>query len=290
MSVKIIQERLESYKCLSEFEEELALREITQEVALAALSRTDFFKHAAFQGGTALRIFYSLNRFSEDLDFILKVPYKAFRLEGYLKAVSEELKAYGYAIETSDRSQADDTVKKAFLKDDSIGKVLQLQYLKANRSMRKIRIKLEVDSNPPAGSGSEVKYHDFPFAFASTLQNMPSLFAGKLHALLCRQYTKGRDWYDFVWYIARAVAINFDFLGAALEQTGPWEGRKLNIDLDWCVTALNQKITSVDWTDAKNEIRGFVRKNELPSVELWSTEFFLDRLQAYVARTRLQTL
>jgi predicted nucleotidyltransferase component of viral defense system len=286
MSVKIIQERLESYKCASEFEEEQALREITQEVALAALSRTDFFKKAAFQGGTALRIFYSLNRFSEDLDFILKECNRTFQLDAYLKAVAEELKAYGYQIETSDRSQAEDAVKKAFLKDDSLGKVLQLQYIRVNRSMRKIRIKLEIDTNPPAGSASEVRYHDFPFAFAAILQDMPSLFAGKLHALLCREYTKGRDWYDFIWYTARKAAINFDFLAAALEQNGPWEKSKLKIDLDWCDAAMRQKIMSVDWDDAKNEISKFVRRNELPSIDLWSAEFFEDRLRAYINKLR----
>lgn len=286
MSVKIIQERLESYRCTSEFEEEQAIREITQEVALAALSRTDFFKHAAFQGGTALRIFYSLNRFSEDLDFILKAPDRAFLLEDYLKAISEELKAYGYGIEIADRSSAEDAVKKVFLKDDSIGRVLRLQYLKANRSMRKVRIKFEIDTNPPSGGNVEVKFHDFPFAYAATLQDMPSLFAGKLHAVLCREYTKGRDWYDFLWYAARKTAINYEFLAAAMEQNGPWEGTKLSIDLNWCIDALKQKIESIDWTDAKNEIKKFVRPNELPSIELWNKTFFLDRLLTYADKMK----
>jgi predicted nucleotidyltransferase component of viral defense system len=286
MSIKIIQERLESYRCVSEYEEEQAIREITQEVALAALSRTDFFKHTAFQGGTALRIFYSLNRFSEDLDFILKSPDRTFRLEDYLKAISEELKAYGYGIEIMDRSSAEDAVKKAFLKDDSIGRVLRLQYLKANRSMRKVRIKFEIDTNPPSGGSMEVKFHDFPFAYAATLQDMPSLFAGKLHAVLCREYTKGRDWYDFLWYTARKAAINYEFLAAAMEQNGPWQGVKLNINLEWCIDALKQKTESINWTEAQNEIRKFVRPNELPSIELWGTDFFLDRLRSYADKMK----
>jgi predicted nucleotidyltransferase component of viral defense system len=286
MSIKIIQERLESYRCVSEYEEEQAIREITQEVALAALSRTDFFKHAAFQGGTALRIFYSLNRFSEDLDFILKSPDRTFRLEDYLKAICEELKAYGYGIEIMDRSSAEDAVKKAFLKDDSIGRVLRLQYLKANRSMRKVRIKFEIDTNPPSGGSMEVKFHDFPFAYAATLQDMPSLFAGKLHAVLCREYTKGRDWYDFLWYAARKTAINYEFLAAAMEQNGPWQGVKLNINLGWCIDALKQKIETINWTEAQNEIRKFVRPNELPSIDLWSKEYLLDRLQSYADKMR----
>jgi predicted nucleotidyltransferase component of viral defense system len=125
MSIKLIQERLNSYNCNSEIEEEQAIREITQEVALAALGRTDFFKHAAFQGGTCLRIFYGLNRFSEDMDFILKEPNPHFELKPHLHALTDELAAYGYNIEVADRSKMDVTVRKAFLKDDSIGKVLK---------------------------------------------------------------------------------------------------------------------------------------------------------------------
>ena len=126
MNVKMIQERLNSYSCTSQQEEENALREITQELALAALSRSDFFKKAAFQGGTCLRIFYSSDRFSEDIDFILKTPQKHFQLAPYLKSLAVELEAYGYRMEVVDRSKSDNAVKKAFLKDDSLGKILSL--------------------------------------------------------------------------------------------------------------------------------------------------------------------
>ena len=157
MSIKIIQDRLDSYHCKTALEEELALREITQEVALAALARTDFFMFAAFQGGTCLRIFYGTNRFSEDFDFILKEPDKSFDLQPYLKGLLNELLAYGYELELTDRSKAEIAVKKAFLKDASIGKLLQLSHLRADRSMRKIRIKLEIDTNPPTGSNYETR-------------------------------------------------------------------------------------------------------------------------------------
>jgi predicted nucleotidyltransferase component of viral defense system len=163
MSVKLIQDRLNSYHCRSNIEEEHAVREITQEVALAALGRTEFFKHAVFQGGTCLRIFYGLNRFSEDMDFVLKETNRDFTLQPYLRVVSDELKAYGYDIEIADRSQVAIAVAKAFIKDDSLGTVLQLQYADRSGPPRKIRIKLEVDTNPPAGSGMEIKYVDFPF-------------------------------------------------------------------------------------------------------------------------------
>ncbi|MBI3618118.1 MAG: nucleotidyl transferase AbiEii/AbiGii toxin family protein [Candidatus Omnitrophica bacterium] len=281
MNVKIIQDRLGSYKCMSVKEEELALREITQEVALAALSRADFYKAAVFHGGTCLRVFYSLNRFSEDLDFMLKKPDARFMLDAYLKDMAVEFEAYGYKLEVTDRSRADNAVKKAFLKDDSIGKVLQLSHLKADRSARKIKIKIEVDTNPPAGSTFESKFLDFPFAFSVTVQDQSSLFAGKVCALLCREYTKGRDWYDFIWYTSRKTPINFDFLAAALKQTGPWRDQAVVVDNTWCIEQLKQKIRSVDWDKVRADVRPFIDPRELDSLALWGREFFLDRLENY---------
>jgi len=282
MSTKIIQDRLDSYQCSTALEEEQALREITQEVALAALGRTDFFKYAAFHGGTCLRIFYGTNRFSEDFDFLLKKPDQDFNLETYLRRLSIELEAYGYKLETTDRSKADSTVEKAFIKDNSIGKVLQLNHLRADRSMRKIRIKLEIDTNPPEASNYEIKYLDFPFVSSVTVQDLPSLFAGKIHALLCREYTKGRDWYDFIWYAGRGVDINYRFLASALKQQGPWRGQELKVDKEWTIQALHGRICSLDWREARDDVRRFVRQNELASLELWTKELFLDRLNTYV--------
>jgi predicted nucleotidyltransferase component of viral defense system len=284
MSVKIIQDRLDSYQCKTAFEEDQALREITQEVSLAALSRTDFLKYAAFQGGTCLRIFYGTNRFSEDFDFLLKECNKNFDLEPYLKNLSDELAAYGYKFEVSDRSKADTAVKKAFIKDSSIGKVLQLNYRKADRSIRKLRIKLEVDTNPPEGTGYEIKYLDFPFVSSVTVQDLPSLFAGKIHALLCREYAKGRDWYDFIWYTSRGTQVNYKFLASALKQQGPWQGQDLEVNKVWLLKALRERICSLDWQEAKQEIRRFVRPNELASIDLWAKELFLDRLDNYASK------
>jgi len=198
MSVKIIQDRLDSYGCQSTLEEEQALREITQEIVLAALGRTDFFQKAGFQGGTCLRIFYGVNRFSEDLDFALQKPESSFLLKPYLDDLAKEVKAYGYALELDDRSKVDQAVRQAFVKDNSLGNLLRLNYKPATGPLRKLRIKLEVDTNPPAGAAFETKYLDFPFPSAVCVFALPSLFAGKLHALLCREYLKGRDWYDFI--------------------------------------------------------------------------------------------
>lgn len=279
MSIKMIQDRLNSYSCKSEVEEEQAIREITQEVALAALGRTDFFKYAAFQGGTCLRIFYGLNRFSEDMDFILKEPDLSFELKPHLHALTDELEAYGYNIEVADRSKMDVTVRKAFLKDDSIGKVLQLNYRNQTGPLRKIRIKFEVDTNPPSGSELEIKYHDFPFVSSVVVQDKPSLFAGKVHALLCRKYVKGRDWYDFLWYTSQGVKINYQFLSSAINQQGPWKEQNIKVDLNWCRSELENKIRAMDWKATVLDVRRFVRVAEQPSLDLWSKELFRAQLE-----------
>ncbi|MGD0573210.1 MAG: nucleotidyl transferase AbiEii/AbiGii toxin family protein [Sedimentisphaerales bacterium] len=285
MSIKMIQDKLSSYKCTTELEEEQAVREITQEVALAALGRTDFFKYGVFQGGTSLRIFYGLNRFSEDMDFILKSADKDFVIEPYLKSITQEVLAYGYNIEIVSQSKADAAVRKAFIKDDSVGKLLQLDNIVRTGPMRKIRIKFEVDTNPPAGSGYELKYLDFPFVSSVLLQDLPSLFAGKIHAMLCREYVKGRDWYDFIWFTSRGVGINDKFLASALKQQGPWRGQELKADRDWCLKQLHERISSLNWKDAQDDVKRFVRQSELESIKYWTKDFFLDRLNNYASKT-----
>ena len=275
MSVRMIQDRLDGYKCQSTAEEEQALREITQEIVLAALGRTDFFQKAAFQGGTCLRIFHGMNRFSEDLDFALQVSDDSFALKPYLEALSQELAAYGYGLQMDDRSKVAQAVRMAFVKDDSLGNLLHLNYKPATGPLRKLRIKLEVDMNPPAGASFETKYLDFPFPSAVCVFDLPSLFAGKIHALLCREYLKGRDWYDFVWYTARKTAVNHELLSSALAQLGPWQGREVRTDRIWYVEQLRAKIETTDWKRARDDVQRFVKPHELPSLELWSREFFL---------------
>ncbi len=274
----MIQQRLANYNCKTDVEEQQAIREITQEVVLAALGRGDFFKHALFQGGTCLRIFYGLNRFSEDMDFILRDVNPDFRLKDHIKHLTDELAAYGYNIEITDRDKADATVKKAFLKDNSLGKVIDLRHANQTGPMAKIRIKLEVDTNPPTGSSHELKYLDFPFVSAVAVQDRPGLFAGKLHALLCREYIKGRDWYDFIWYTSNGIGVNYEFLSSAINQIGPWQGQSITVDKVWLLNELERKIASMNWKQAAEDVRRFVRVAEQPSLDLWSKELFRGQL------------
>lgn len=279
MSVKIVQEKLETYNCRSSLEEEQALREITQEIVLAALGRTNFFEQAGFQGGTCLRIFHSLNRFSEALDFALCKSKEAFTLAPYLESVQRELIAYGYELEIDDRSKAGQVVKQAFLKDDSVGHLLRLNYALKAGPMRKLRIKVEVDTHPPPGASYVMPILDFPFPSAVRTFDLPSLFAGKLHALLCRTYLKGRDWYDFIWYTARKTSVNHALLSGALEQTGPWKGQHIVTDNAWCIEQLQAAIEALDWQQAREDVRRFVKPSELRSLELWSRDYFLNQCQ-----------
>lgn len=279
MSVQMIQQRLSTYNCRTETEEQQAIREITQEVVLAALGRHDFFKQAVFQGGTCLRIFHGLNRFSEDMDFVLRAPDEGFHLRDHLRHVADELKAFGFDVEITDKNTADATVKQAFLKDSSLGKVIDLHHANRSGPPARIRIKLEVDTNPPGGSRTELQYLDFPFVSGVVVQDLASLFAGKIHALLCRPYVKGRDWYDFIWYTSQGIGVNWELLSSAIDQIGPWEGRGLQADHAWTVGRLRNRITSLDWQQATADVRRFVRGNELPSLDLWGEDFFLSQLE-----------
>jgi len=264
MSVETIQERLDAYSCRSTLEEEQALREITQEIILAGLGRSDLFGRAGFQGGTCLRIFHNLNRFSEDMDFALDNSDPTFQLAPYLDRVRQELTVFGYDVEIDDRSEASETVRQAFVKDDSVGRLLSLGYRPRAGRMRMLRIKLEVDTNPPAGASYEMPVLDYPFPSAVRIFDLPSLFAGKLHALLCRDYLKGRDWYDFIWYTARRIPIN-------------WKGQAPKTDNAWCIEQLCVRIAELDWMQAQRDVQRFVRPHELPTLELWTKEFFLQQ-------------
>jgi hypothetical protein len=209
------------------------------------------------------------------MDFALREPDASFTLAPYLDRVCTELVAYGYDLEIDDRSKTGHTMQQIFLKDDSVGQLLHLHYRPQTGPMRKLRVKLEVDTNPPAGASCEMTVLDYPFPSAVRVFDLPSLFAGKIHALLCRDYLKGRDWYDFIWYTARHISINHTLLSAALDQQGPWAGTHPKTNDAWCVTQLSTKIGMIDWNQAREDVRRFLKPNELPSLALWSSEFFL---------------
>ena len=125
----------------------------------------------------------------------------------------------------------------------------------------------------------EIKYLDFPYASAVIVQDLPSLFAGKSHALLCREYVKGRDWYDFLWYVSRKIKINFDFLKNACQQQGPWKEKEMTVNKTWYLNEMKKRIKNIDWAEVKSDVIRFLKPREQETLKLWSEDFFLDRLQ-----------
>ena len=269
---------LERYKCLIARDYENALKEIIQEVALLGLWRSKFFEHAAFYGGTALRILYELDRFSEDLDFSLLKPNKDFSLSSYLKAIQAELNGMGFSVTVEAREKKVDTaIESAFIKAGTREHLLKIhvsdvisERIQKNMFMN---IKLEVDTDPPGGFETEAKHLLQPIPFAVNTYRRPDLFAGKLHAVIQRKWknrVKGRDYYDFVWYVARDIPVRLSHLEQRLRQSGGWTGGTLRqSDL---LELLRKKFAELDVEAAKKDVLPFLK--DPAAVELWSPEFF----------------
>ena len=257
--IEIIQKRLDDYKSNNAVEEEQATKEIIQELALYALWRSNFFAVAAFQGGTSLRILHGLPRFSEDLDFMLKAPNPEFDWSGYLKKLLTYFEEYGLKSEALPKGRMDKRIKKAVIKDSSVTNQLNLSFYQGHAD-QKINIKLEIDVEPPAESGYAYTYLDFPTDHEVCHQDLSSNFALKIHALLCRGFLKGRDWYDFNWYIKQGVSPNLPHLKNALVQFGPWQGQTdLFVNMAWLKTATQEKIDSIDWAEAAADVERFLK-------------------------------
>ena len=279
--IELIQRRLNDYKATNPVEEEQAIKEILQEIALYALWRAGFFEVAAFQGGTSLRILHKLPRFSEDLDFILKESNPDFEWNSYLKPLLEGLEEFGLKSEVLDKSHMDQRVKKALLKDNSIANQLNLAFYRGPAG-QKMNIKLEIDINPPQGSGYEYTYLDFPLDFEVCHQDLSSNFALKIHALLCRTYLKGRDWYDFSWYVAQKISPNLPHLQAALYQFGPWAEQSITVDSAWLRNAMLEKVAAIDWREAATDVERFLNATERQSLQLWSERFFRAKVESLI--------
>jgi predicted nucleotidyltransferase component of viral defense system len=281
--IDIIQKKLSSYEASNSVEEEYATKEIMQEIALYALWRAKFFDVAVFQGGTSLRIIHGLQRFSEDLDFMLVTQNPDFEWSPYLTSLTATFEEFGLKSETSSKDHMDKRIRQAVIKDNSIVNQLNLSFYKGN-PRQKIKIKLEIDVTPPAHSHDAYTFMDFPLDFEVRHQDLPSNFALKIHALLCREYLKGRDWYDFSWYVSQRIAPNLLHLEAALRQFGPWSDQDdFTVDPAWLEKAMGDKITSIDWGQAKEDVRRFLRPTEGKSLELWSERFFASKLTKLIS-------
>ena len=256
------------------------IKEVVQEIVLCGLSRAGFFKEAAFYGGTALRIFHGLDRFSEDLDFSLMAPNPGFDLPRYLPALERELAAYGFNFRVEDRAKAiDSDIRSAFLKGNT--REHMLVFYADERLARSfsgndtIKIKFEVDTTPPAYATFERKYRLLPIPYEVNLYDMPSLFAGKLHAVICRAWksrVKGRDLYDYVFYLSQGTPVNLRHLNARLVDSG-FDGARENMTLGEIKDILCRRFESIDYDQARQDVLPFIKNPA--AVEIWSKDFFI---------------
>jgi len=272
---------LKRYNCQTPTENKNALKEIMQEIALLGLSRQNFFQTASFYGVTALRIAHQLGRFSEDLDFTLEKPDLSFDVSSYLKGIEDEFKAYGLKLSADKKQKVTDTgMDSAFLKANTLEHLLMIEGVKNPSSGTNkndlIKIKLEVDINPPLPSGqTEILYLLEPIPFSYRTLTLPCLFGGKLHALICREYKggriKGRDYYDFIWYITKKVKPDLAYLKGKLCESGVWK-KESEFTSEDLKALLMKKFETTDWGRARQDVAPFIKDNR--ELELWSTSFF----------------
>lgn len=276
-----VSKMLEKYEGRSLADYILALREILQEIALLGLWRSKFFDKAAFYGGTALRILYGLDRFSEDLDFSLLMSTGDFDISGYAAAMEREILSFGFDVQFEQHIKAEQSpVKSAFLKANTLK---QLMLIEASNEIvnsvhrdQVLKIKLEVDTDPPPMFETHTRYILQPVPFAVRVYKLPDLFAGKMHALLCRRWktrVKGRDWYDLVWYAAHHPELHLAHLEQRMLQSGDWQNG-VGLTPDSFKELLKQTIAELNVNQARNEVEPFIK--DPASLAIWSHEFFYD--------------
>jgi predicted nucleotidyltransferase component of viral defense system len=276
-----IKSMLDNYNCQNPSDYKSALKEIMQEVALLGLSRQNFFKHAAFYGGTALRIAHKLDRYSEDLDFTLLKPNASFKLDPYLKGLEDEFTSYGLKISaTKIQKEKDSAVDSAFLKGNTLLHLMMIEGFEnptsGTQKNEVLKIKFEIDTQPPLPSGeTEVRFHHNPIPFEYSILKMSSLYSGKLHAVLCRDWkdkrVKGRDFYDFIWYRKKEIVPDLPYLEAKLKQSGHYN-QKTPLTKEILDDLLRKKFEEVNWEMAKQDIAPFIKDQF--ALTVWSKNYF----------------
>lgn len=274
-----IHQMLDRYECRNEDDYINAIREIMQELALQGLWRGKFFEHAAFYGGTALRILYGLNRGSEDLDFSLLKPNKDFRIAGCADALKRELSAFGFTVDFVEKEKNRETnIDSAFLKANTKMQLISIGLPSALtdriHSRKDLKIKLEIDIDPPPGFQTEVKTLLRPIPHTVRVYALPDLLAGKLHAVLCRKWrnrSKGRDWYDMVWYAGNHPLVNLAHLEQRMRQSGNYPDEQ-PLTPERLREFLNAAIDNADIETLKADVRPFIRDQQ--ELDLWSKDFF----------------
>jgi predicted nucleotidyltransferase component of viral defense system len=275
----MIKEWIQEYNPQNQEDASAALREIMQEVALAGLQRVGFFEKAAFYGGTALPIFYGLDRFSEDLDFSLLETDPVFSLDTYFDGIITEFKSIGMTVSIKEKKKAvESNIDSAFLKAETVWQELILENIVRQGGVDitpNIKIKIEVDREPPTGFETEEKLILRPFSFYVKCFTLPDLFAGKMHALLFRAWknrVKGRDWYDLEWYIRKGVPLSLQHFLFRAKDSGHWKGH--TISEEQVRQLLKEKIESLSFDRVKEDIVRFIPDADV--LNIWGKQYFMD--------------
>ena len=278
---QVLSQMLSKYNIKNIEDKKNAIKEIVQEIVLCGLSRGGFFNEAAFYGGTALRIFYGLDRFSEDLDFSLITQNPNFDLSKYFSYIENETKSLGLDFSVKEKiKNLDSNVKSAFLKGNTKEHILTFYDNSDDaRFIYKdevIKIKFEVDINPPAGATYETKFGLLPSPYQVRLYDLQSLFAGKIHACLCRSWqsrVKGRDFYDYVFFLSMGAKVNLQNLKSKLVQSKYIE-EDYDLTIDNLKSLLYDRFEHLDFEQAKEDVLPFIKDKS--KLNLWSKEFFIE--------------
>ena len=245
-----------------------AEQEVCQKIVLAGLNRGGFFDHAAFYGGTCLRLFYGLPRFSEDMDFSLTEKRDDVHLENYFPAIKEEFKISGFEVEiTKKEKKSFGRVESAFLKEST--EIYDIKF----QTAKKVKVKIELDTDPPLLFDTEQKLLLKPHSFMTRCFTLPDLFAGKMHALVYRAWQrriKGRDWFDFEWYVRNNVPLDFRHLQARLKE---FNGEDL--DREDFMKQLRHRLSTSDIGTVKQDVLPYISQEQRQELDIWSNEYFL---------------
>lgn len=247
-------------------DERKAHQEVMQQIALAGLYRASFFEHAAFYGGTCLRIFHGLQRFSEDMDFSLLQPNDTFHFESFFPSIIQEFELAGRTVEITKKDKRNfGKVESAFLKDTT--DVYDLSF----QTEKSLKIKIEVDVNPPLHFQTEQKLLMQPYSFMTRCFTLPNLFAGKMHALVFRNWknrVKGRDWYDFEWYVRNGIGLNWSHLHERILQ---FNGEDMTQEQFMSLLLERLQTTNID--QVKADVEHFVLNRQ--ELDIWSNDYFV---------------
>ena len=266
MNNDIYANMLSAYDLSTEQQKRNAVFEVNQQVILAGLYNGGFFDVAAFYGGTCLRIFHGLQRFSEDMDFSLMAPKEDFDFTKYFQPIIDEFAVVGREVEITKKDKKNfGKVESAFLKDTT--DVYDVSF----QTDKSIKIKIEVDTQPPLNFKTEQKLLMQPHSFMTRCYTLPDLFAGKMHALVYRAWknrVKGRDWYDFEWYVRHNVPLGFMHLA---ERASQFNNEVL--DEETFILRLKEKLASANMNQVKSDVLPFVRNPR--ELEIWSNDYFV---------------